>query len=263
MKTRTLLYTLLAILAVGGLLAGFFMDRIERGLIPILPARPTTNVAAKPSGTAAPQATPIATMTQQQQQPTTILAQDTFQRQNQSLWGMASDGRTWNGDANTAPNFSISTKMGRIANGPGTFNALLGQGQQSSEVVLSGAVNSFAGEPNMGATVRWQDDNNWYKALIDGTHLSVFKRLKGASFTLRSVPFKAQPNTMYTLRVRALGAMLFARVWRSDTAEPVNWMLTVSDTSFTNGQNGIRVLMQKDTVITIKSFMAKTASSAM
>ncbi|HEY6542306.1 MAG TPA: hypothetical protein VIZ18_15285, partial [Ktedonobacteraceae bacterium] len=39
--------------------------------------------------------------------PGSTLGSDTFQRANQSLWGNASDGQTWGGDANTQKVFSI------------------------------------------------------------------------------------------------------------------------------------------------------------
>ncbi len=47
--------------------------------------------------------------------PGSILAQDTFQRPNQALWGTASDGHTWGGDANTVSVFSIVNTTGRYS----------------------------------------------------------------------------------------------------------------------------------------------------
>jgi hypothetical protein len=198
------------------------------------------------------------------QQPTNLLAQDTFQRQNQRLWGTASDGRIWNGDASTAGNiFTVNANMGQIANGQGTFNALLGPSSTNSEALLAGSVSDFAGGTNLGVVLRWSDDNNWYKLLLDGAHVSILKRVHGESVTLRSVPFKAQTAVIYMLRFRVVGVMLFARVWRSDAAEPKNWQMTVSDTALALGQDGVRVLTQKNTVMNITAFTAATASSIM
>ncbi|MBO0779115.1 MAG: hypothetical protein J2P37_09850 [Ktedonobacteraceae bacterium] len=254
MSTRALGFTLLAILVIGGLIVSFFMETIEQALT----APPVPRAGQTPiTGAATKVVTPV-------QQPDHLLARDTFQRRDQRLWGTASDGRAWSGDASKNGNiFSINANTGQIANGPGAFNALLGQSNANSEVTLTGSVNRFAGGANLGAVLRWNDPNNWYKVLIDGTRLSILKRFHGTSVTLISTPFKAQTDTMYTLRFRVIGATLFARAWRSDVTEPANWMLTVSDMALPNGQNGVRVLLQKDTVINITAFTATTASSAM
>src|SRR5436305_7320594 len=45
---------------------------------------------------------------------TAPIAQDTFQRANQSLWGVSSDGHLWSGDANTSKDFSINGNVGQI-----------------------------------------------------------------------------------------------------------------------------------------------------
>ncbi|MBE3559276.1 MAG: hypothetical protein IMW89_08630 [Ktedonobacteraceae bacterium] len=273
MSTRLLSFLLLAIIVIGGLTAGLFSSAIQRSLT--LASQPVRSVqqgtAAQPARPAqtspVPQAsalvpTPMPTLPAQM--PTNILAQDTFQRPNQPLWGMAADGRTWGGDANIAKNaqiFTIDARTGKINGAQGTLNAVLGPTSPNSEVALSGMVNRFADGVNLGAVVRWTDDNNWYKVLIDGTHLSIIKRVQGASAIIKSLPFKAQANAVYTLRFRAIGAMLFARVWRVDMPEPARWMITATDTALSTGQNGLRVVVRNDTVITITSFVATTASS--
>src|SRR5260370_19024085 len=82
--------------------------------------------------------------------PGTILAQDTFQRPNQALWGTASDGHTWGGDANTVSAFSILNNTDQISNGNGIYNAVLGSTATHAEVLFSGSLRSDS-NTNLGA----------------------------------------------------------------------------------------------------------------
>ena len=141
MITRFIGITLLGILIIGGLLASFYSQAIERALT----STPGKNTSSRTTGigpkmpTASPTAIVLpatATQTAQMLQ-ATILAQDTFQRADQALWGVASDGQSWEGDANKLTVFSIvgsNHTWGQIANNRGNqgqgeqiYNALLGQ----------------------------------------------------------------------------------------------------------------------------------------
>ena len=240
MLVRVIFATCLLILcALSGLVAG--------GLVALLPHRiavasvRASLVAATP--TIPPQTTPI-------------LAQGDFHRLDQPLWGVASDGQTWGADANALHVFSMANGTGQIANGVGPFNAVLGPTGTNVEVVLSGRVNQFAGGANLGAVVRWRDPHDWYKAFIDGTHLVLLKCLNGTAIQLASTPFRAQGGIAYRIRLRANGAALFVKVWPSRVEEPTAWMLIASDLSLTSGQAGIRVVLQRETIMQIVSFQA-------
>jgi hypothetical protein len=194
------------------------------------------------------------------------IAQDTFQRQDQVLWGTSSDTNRWNGDANN-PNdqtvFSIVNQSGQVANGQGTFNALLGPTTIDADVTIGAQINAFTGNVNLGVVLRWQDANNWYKALIDGTRLRMIRDLQGTTDTLGSVPFNAQGGRLYDLRFRALGAMLLAKVWLAGTQQPTTWMIVTSDRSLNTGQSGIRVVMLRNTIVTVKTFQDTMANNNM
>ncbi|GAC1394023.1 MAG: hypothetical protein NVS4B11_33850 [Ktedonobacteraceae bacterium] len=262
MNMRLLGITLLVVMMIGGLVAGTFAHAIERALT--VPAH-VTQIASPLVVTK--KTTPVAVMPVTGAPVDNVLAQDLFQRADQPLWGTATDHRAWNGDANSAPHqnvFSIVNMVGQIANGQGTFNALLGSVHSNAEVMLRGSLNHFnAGAVNLGVVLRWQDTNNWYKALIDGTNVVVLKRVGGATTRLAAVPFPAKDGKVYTLRFRAVGATLFAKVWRSTLAEPAQWTMTVNDTDLTIGQTGIRVLVQQETIVQIASFIAIAAKSGM
>ena len=186
-----------------------------------------------------------------------VLAQDTFQRANQTLWGTASDGRAWGGDANTSPAFSIVNGTGQIAYTAATLEALAGPIEGNVDVEASITANQFAdgvNTMNIGVVLRWQDTNDWYKALIDGDSFSIDRAVNGNMAIIDTMPFAAQGGTAYTIRFEAIGTTLQAKVWPSDQTEPPNWMLVISDASLAQGQTGVRVLMQNVTLINVLMF---------
>ena len=258
MNMRLLGISLLVLLLIGGLIAGTFAHAIEDTLT--IPMQTSHNIPIAKKSTPGSRTPSVGTAE-------TILAQDMFQRADQPLWGTATDTRMWDGDANNVKNqnvFSITNKMGQIANGQGAFNALLGSANSQAEVVMLGSINSFnAAAVNLGVVLRWQDTNNWYKMLLDGKNVTILKRINGKSTTLATAPFVATAGSVYALRFRAVGATLFAKVWLNTLAEPANWSITVNDTDLSSGQMGIRVLVQKQTIVHITSFVAIAANSSM
>jgi len=275
MITRFIGITLLGILIIGGLLASFYSKTIEQALT----LTPGKNTSSRATGigpkmpTASPTAIVLpatATQTAQMLQ-ATILAQDTFQRADQALWGAASDGQSWEGDANKMIAFSIAGSnhtWGQIANNRGNqgqgeqiYNALLGPASENVNLVVSGSVNLFRLNANFGVVLRWKDVNNWYKALIDGSDLVVLKRLNGVTTQLGALRFTALSGKTYTLHFRAIGATLFASAWQSDQSEPDHWMIVVSDMSLVSGQGGVRVVLENNTVIHVASFLETVANS--
>jgi streptogramin lyase len=185
------------------------------------------------------------------------LGQDTFQRADQSLWGVASGGESWSGDANQSSTFSIVNNAGIVANTNGiSYSAVLGAPATNAEVVATGSISSFA-DNNLGPVLRWQDGNNWYKAFIDGNNLFIQKKVNGATSIIASTPFVAAPNTAYTIHFRAVGSTLTASAWPADSAEPGSWMVTATDSSFSSGYCGLRLLASNAT-IRMSSFVART-----
>jgi streptogramin lyase len=188
----------------------------------------------------------------------TSLGTDTFQRANQALWGTASDGQTWGGDANTKSPFSVSNNAGVVSNTSGnSYSAVLGPAAANAEVYATGSMSSYANS-NVGDVLRWTDGNDWYKAYIDGHNLVLQKKVAGTATTLATVPFAATAGTSYTVHFRVVGSTLTANVWASSGTEPSGWMITATDTSLTSGQCGLRLLVNSGTA-TISNFRALTA----
>lgn len=184
-----------------------------------------------------------------------MLGNDTFQRANQSLWGTASDGQPWGGDANSLGVFSISSGAGLVTNtGGSSYSAVLGPAAADAEVFATGSLISFTNS-NLGDVLRWTDGNNWYKAYIDGGNLIIQKKVTGTTTILASKPFVAAAGTPYTIHFRAVGATLTVNAWTASGAEPSGWMLTATDGTFASGRAGMRLLTQTGTA-TVTSFRA-------
>ena len=184
-----------------------------------------------------------------------VLAQDTFQRNNQRLWGTASDGQKWGGNANSSQSFAIDEQTGIVSNPQGVFDATLGPPTTDAEVVFSGSLSFFGnGGSNIGSVLRWTDANDWYKAYLDGTQLILLKKVAGILTRLDVAAFPAQNNKEYTLRFRVAGSKLAAKVWLTGQAEPDAWMVMANDTALTSGFGGLRVVVQNEVVARIHMF---------
>lgn len=256
MNIRWIIFPTLGICMLGGLLAGIFSHSIEAALtLPKVNTIQTNTTAKTPARYIA---SPVPTVPSPVPNTMNILAKDTFQRPDQPFWGTASDGRVWAGDANTINAFSIVRNAGQIDNQQGIYNAILGSATTGAEVVFSASVNQFnPNTVNIGAVLRWTDGNHWYKAFINGTELVILKRIQGSSTRLAAIPFSAQNGASYSLCFRAIGATLFAKVWRSNEPEPTSWMLSITDTGtlLLSGTGGLRVAVQADTVVRVTSFL--------
>jgi hypothetical protein len=215
-------------------------------------ARPTPRPQPSPSPTSAvPTPTPVP-------QPV-ILAQDDFARPDQQLWGVASDGSRWGGDANASPVFSIASGIGRVQGGQGFFNAILGPEEANEEVFYSGSVSHFdQTRDNLGAVLRWTDNNHYYKAYFDGANLILIKKSAGVTTRLAAVPFAAQDGVSYSLRFRAVGQELFVRVWPSAGPEPGSWAITANDSALATGFGGLRVLLESGITVTVTRFQERS-----
>jgi hypothetical protein len=211
---------------------------------------PTPTATVKATATTTATATPL---------PGATLGQDTFLRTNQSLWGKASDGHTWGGDANTASVFSIAGNQGVVANGTMSYSAVLGSTSANAEVVFTGSISTFASN-NFGAVLRWTDGNNWYKAYIDGASIVIQKKVSGATTILTQQPFAAKAATAYTIHFQVVGTTLSANVWPAGTTEPSGWMATATDSALASGYAGLRMQVLGGSTLSISAFKATALS---
>ncbi len=188
--------------------------------------------------------------------PVVQIAEDTYQRADQETWGKSTDGQDWRGDAMTSRNFAIVNRMGQIANTHGVFEARLGPKFSDGEITWSGGVSVYQ-PSNLGIIARWQDTDNWYKAMLDGTHLQLVKRVGGITTTLASQDFQAEGGKEYSLKMRVVGSQLSAKAWALSEQEPGDWQIAAADTQFRSGESGLRLFTQDNVVVTVKTFREK------
>ena len=209
----------------------------------------SVSTSASPSPTSASPSPPPSSS------PGAPVGTDSFQRANQALWGTASDGQVWGGDANTQGVFSIKGNAGVVSNTAGnSYSAVLGPAVSNAEVVATGSMSAFSNS-NLGTVLRWTDGNNWYKAFIDGANLVVQKKVAGSTTVLATAPFAAAAGTAYTIHFRVMGSTLTANAWAASGSEPSGWMITTTDTALTSGRCGLRFLTQGGTA-TITAYQA-------
>lgn len=187
-----------------------------------------------------------------------VLAEDSFHRPNQTYWGTASDGQTWSGDANLSTVFSIATNRGAMTNtASSNYRAMLGPKVPDAEVLATGSSSMFAnGTVDFGVIVRVVDGNNFYEVLIDGSTFRIHKTAGASKSDLAVTPFTAAAGASYSIRARAVGSAIAAKVWDASQSEPAGWMLQVNDSAFSNGQCGVRALVPLPALVTFSHFVA-------
>lgn len=265
MKIRGAGLVALVLCVLGGLIAALFTPALAATLALPATSQGTTATHPQPAATATKAATAVPAQPTTATNGLTILAQDTFQRPDQAFWGTSSGLRPWGGDANTNQAFAIVNRAGQITGGQGALQATLNVASADAEILLNGNVNQFAanGAINLGVILRWQDTNNWYKALIDGSELQLLKDVNGKISVLAEHAFKASGETGYSLRFRVMGSNLFAKAWASAGAEPTNWTLMTIDTSLTSGMSGVRVKVEPGTLIRVTMFLETSVPNTM
>ena len=249
---RWIIGVMLLVLLLGSLLTQLFWSQVGAALT--LPP-PTTRVQGKPRATMAA-SSPIASVA-----PCTVattstwvtLADDTFQRDNQLFWGKAGDGQLWGADANTLNVFSIVDGRGQLTGGQGIYSAILGPRVSDAEIITSGSMSRFHAT-TLGAVVRWQDTNNWYKASLDGADLIIDKKVAGVVTRLGITPFPADAGSSYTLRFQAEGITLSVKAWPAGTPEPPAWLMTLNDSELSSGYGGVRFVVSQRVTVNITAF---------
>ena len=178
---------------------------------------------------------------------TNVLAADTFHRAaDQAQWGTASGGLPWSTTADDAT-YSVAGNIGLVNGDSGNATAELGPVVADSDLVVTGSFSALAnsryGNNEFAAMTRWTSDNSFYKAGIDGQMFRLFVRTSAtASVTLSTISYPANPNTSYSIRLRAVGTAFEAKVWPSASTEPPTWLVSANDASIASGRTGIRLV---------------------
>jgi serine/threonine protein kinase len=219
-----------------------------------------THNAGGHTTTGGTQTTPSATSTATAQVNPNILAEDTFQRPDQTFWGMASDGLPWGGDAINSNDFSIVNHRGQIhrtAANSSLYTAVLGSAHPDAEVLVTAMIDTF-NNSHIGAILRYHDDNHYYKVLLDQNGIHFLKRIdpQHGPTIGNQANFSTLINTLYTIRFRVTGTTLQAKAWQTNTAEPNGWMITAqdNDNTFLTGQGGLRPQVNQGATLSVTMF---------
>lgn len=236
---------LLCLLLLSDVVAVLFFPQLKGAL--------SLNMPPTPVPTASTLAANVAAMTPGSG--AVILASDTFQRPDQRYWGRASDGQSWQADASSEQNFVIFHHAGVIEATPANVfcNALLGPITTNVEMTFTAALGQYDSSM-LGAVVRWSDAQNFYLLSLDGQKLALARVMDGMQIPLQSVAFPARGGALYTFRFRAVGTQLMAMVWPTGQPAPMNWQLSATDNALSQGQAGLRMVVQHGTQARVTAF---------
>jgi hypothetical protein len=180
-------------------------------------------------------------------------------------WGTASDGHVWT-TSGTAANFSVNGSEGIIAPTATASDRFawvnVGGPDQDAQALVRIADTAETSSLNIGLTVRLTDASNYYGLELrqnsTGTlTLLIRKRVAGVATDLLSMTvasLNASSTAWRNLRFQVQGTILRAKVWGANDDEP-EWMLAISDTSLTTGNNAGVFARDNTTAAAPSSFM--------
>lgn len=171
--------------------------------------------------------------------PNPLYGYDNFTRANAASWGTAQDGQTWANNGSLG--VSISSNKGLVP-AVGTGSMILGTHSETAiDVIMT---FNMAGDINstFGPTWRYTDMNNNYHAVVYNGVLYVEKYVSGSKTTLASQSFAFSSSTTGRIHIQMYGAQYRASIWQDGTLEPATWQISGSDSSFSSGNFGVKVL---------------------
>src|SRR6266581_3184236 len=166
-----------------------------------------------------------------------IIGQDTFNRPDQSGWGISSGGQTW-AQLVGAQTLAIASGEGTATSGINVDNWLAcGSFAQADTEILfrfkytdsandvPGAMFRHNGASTAGAT-------NAYRVVYNGVSLGIRRVNLGTATTLgTNFTFSVSNNTFYWIRANIIGSTLQSRIWKDGNAEPNTWQVAATDTT--------------------------------
>jgi hypothetical protein len=180
---------------------------------------------------------------------------DTFGRTTANGWGSAESGQAWTNAGGAAADFSVSGGLGRhsIATNVSRWTTATAPGADfdltatvATDVTPTGASHFvyLAG--------RWTGVNDNYIVRAEflttsAVALTIRKRVAGvetqlAGGTVASLTHAA--NRRFSVRFKASGSSLMAKVWLASADEPTAWTFTITDTDLTEiGSVGFRSIL--------------------
>jgi hypothetical protein len=181
-------------------------------------------------------------------------ATDAFGRSVSNAWGTADTGQSWTQTGGAASEYSVGSGVGTMAVAALNTSRIMTMTAPSADVDLQSdfatSVLATGGSHYAAVVARYTDVNNYYMIRAQvGTDqtiiLSLRRRIAGVEVELASAPtgLTHAAGTYFTLRMRILGSVLWAKAWPVGSAEP-DWMLSAADTGITvKGSMGVRSIL--------------------
>lgn len=182
----------------------------------------------------------------------TQLANDTFQRANQSGWGTASDGQVW---SVTGPGtLAITGNEGTVISNFSDTHVQLGTKVSNDiEILCRMAISDSNDICGLQGRFTTSGGISCYKFLYYTGGVHINKSITGSSSNLANASFTMSTGVFYWFRFRITGSLLLGKIWQDGTAEPSAFTVTSTDISV-NGAGGIAVLANTATASNVISF---------
>lgn len=171
---------------------------------------------------------------------------DDFARSVTDGWGSTSLGQAWT-VTGTASNYLVNGSQGVHAHPASAATVMLStMDARSSNVEASVQFTidtlDTAGTLTTELQVRRTDSSNYYRVQVSITSAQVMsiilgKVVGGSSTNLETYTLTPVHTTtgVYTMKMRAAGQYLFAKVWENSQTEPPTWQVWASDSSLSTG----------------------------
>jgi len=192
-----------------------------------------------------------ATTFEQTMDPTPTIT-DTFERTVANAWGVTNTGQTWLQDGGVASQLSVSAGTGRITHAAKGVTVLGQLNDQfsavditfdatMSAVALGGVytVDAWARVAPAGTSDAYLMRANYN--LVGNASLDIYKVVGGAATLLgtAAVPGTYAAAEKYQFRFRLNGTTISAKMWKASLPEPMAYMVSAVDATFTVG--GLRI----------------------
>jgi hypothetical protein len=156
------------------------------------------------------------------------LANDTFNRANQSGLGTTTDGQAYTqiGTGTVA----ISSNTGTITNTTGDVHMLPGSKTAGDEQAVT-RFQISAATISAGLELRYVDANNFYRLKATQNSLIITSVITNVTRTLASATPTLALNTWYRMRFAVVGdgpINFYGRVWADNATEPATWNVTAT-----------------------------------
>jgi hypothetical protein len=168
------------------------------------------------------------------------IAQDTFQRTNQSGFGTASDGQTWT--MTGTGTLSIASNEGLVVSSASDSHIQLGTHVGTDMIALCRIAVSNASDI-CGVQTRFTSSGGQttaYKFLWYASAVHLNKAISGVNTQMTTQSFSVTASTFYWFKLATIGTNQYGKIWQDGTAEPGAWTTTFNDTSVTSG--GVAIL---------------------